>query len=136
MGPAALGAYVVVLGLATFLLKVSLEHLSAFQINVLMGVAMLLVAVPGVLITKGTLSMPLGELPLGALVALLMAGGSVLYAVALRHLPAGPTAAIATSYVLLVVVLSVVFLGESFDVISASGVVLTLAGVALLSLRA
>jgi drug/metabolite transporter (DMT)-like permease len=64
-----------------------------------------------------------------------MAVGSVLYAVALSRLPAGAAAAIATTYVVIVFVLSALFLHERVDWVSAAGVVLTVGGVALLSLR-
>ena len=64
-----------------------------------------------------------------------MGVGSIFYALALSRLPAGPTAAIATSYVVIVVVLSVVFLHERADLVTVGGVVLTLTGVALLSFR-
>ncbi|HEX6311751.1 MAG TPA: DMT family transporter [Acidimicrobiia bacterium] len=136
MGPVALAGYVAALGVATYLLKVALQDLSAYQVNVLMGVAMLVVSVPAVLVTEGSLRMTGGRLPTAALVAVLMAVGSVLYALALSRLPAGITAAIATSYVVIVVVLSAIFLKERFDWIIALGVASTLGGVALLSYRA
>lgn len=64
-----------------------------------------------------------------------MAAGSVLYALALSRLPAGPTAAIATIYVVVVVVLPGIFLDEQVDLVTAAGVALTLGGVAILSFR-
>jgi uncharacterized membrane protein len=50
-------------------------------------------------------------------------------------LPAGFTAAIATSYVAVVAVLSWAILKESFGLVKAIGLVLTLCGVAIMSLR-
>jgi drug/metabolite transporter (DMT)-like permease len=136
MGAVALAGYIVTIGVATYLLKVSLEDLTPYQINLLMGVAMLAVSVPAVLFTEGSLHVARRHLPLGAVVAVLMAVGSVLYAVALSRLPAGISAAVATSYVVLVVVLSTVFLHETLDWVIAMGLALTLAGVAILSWRA
>jgi len=136
MGAVALAGYIVTIGVATYLLKVSLEDLSPYQINPLMGVTMLAVSLPAVLLTEGSLHVARRHLPLGGLVALLMAAGSVFYAVALSRLPAGVTAAIATSYVVLVVVLSAIFLHETVDWAVALGVSLTVAGVAMLSWRA
>jgi drug/metabolite transporter (DMT)-like permease len=135
MGAVFLAGYVAAIGVATYLLKVSLEDLGAYQVNLLMGVAMVAVSVPAVLLADRTLRIPGQHLPLGALVAVLMAVGSILYALALDRLPAGPTAAIATSYVIVVVVLSAVFLDEPVDLVTVAGVGLTLAGVALLSFR-
>jgi drug/metabolite transporter (DMT)-like permease len=135
VGVIFLAGYVVGIGLATYLMKVALEDLSAYQVNLLMGAAMVAVSLPAVLLADHTLRIPTRHLPLGLLVAVLMAVGSILYSLALERLPAGPTAAIATSYVVVVVVLSAAFLDEKVDVITVTGVGLTLAGVALLSFR-
>jgi drug/metabolite transporter (DMT)-like permease len=135
MGLLFLAGYIVAIGVATYLLKVVLEDLSAYQVNLLMGAAMLVISVPAVLVADHTLAIPARHLPAGVLVATLMAGGSVFYALALQRLPAGPTAAIATSYVVIVVVLSALFLHERVDAVTVLGLVLTLAGVAVLSFR-
>ncbi len=135
MGLLFLLGYVAALGAATYLLKVLLEDLSAYQVNLLMGLAMLVISVPAVLIADRTLSIPARHLPAGLVVGFLMAGGSVLYALALQRLPAGPTAAIATSYVVIVVVLSAAFLDERVDAVTILGVAMTLGGVVLLSFR-
>jgi drug/metabolite transporter (DMT)-like permease len=135
MGLLFLAGYVAALGVATYLLKVLLDDLSAYQVNLLMGLAMLAISVPAVLVADRTLAIPVRNLPAGLLVGVLMAGGSVLYALALQRLPAGPTAAIATSYVVIVVVLSALFLHERIDVVTVVGLALTLGGVAVLSFR-
>lgn len=64
-----------------------------------------------------------------------MAIGSIFYALALGRLPAGPAAAIATSYVVIVVVLSAIFLRERLDLVTGLGVALIVAGLAVLSFR-
>jgi len=135
MGVLFLVGYIASIGAATYLMKVALRDLSAYQINLLMGVAMLVVSVPAVLIFDGSVRIASSKLPLGAVVAILMAVGSILYSLALSRLPAGPTAAIATSYVVVVVVLSAVFLNERLDAVTVLGVLLTLGGVAILSFR-
>ena len=96
---------------------------------------MVVIGIPAVLVADGTLSIPSRHLGIGAVVALLMAAGSIFYALALTSLPAGPTAAIATSYVVIVVVLSALFLHERLDWVSVLGLVLTIAGVVTLSFR-
>jgi drug/metabolite transporter (DMT)-like permease len=135
MGAIFLAAYVASVGAATYLMKVALRDISAYQINVLMAVAMLVLSVPAVLIADGTLRLSRHQLGIGSVVAVLMAIGSIAYALALQRLPAGPTAAIATSYVVVVVVLSAIFLHEPLDAVTVLGLVLTLSGIAILSFR-
>lgn len=62
-----------------------------------------------------------------------MALGSICFVLSLAKLPVGTATAISTSYVLVVVVLSRVFLNESIGWIKIAGISLTIAGVALLS---
>jgi len=135
MGILFLVVYIASIGVATYLMKVALEDLSAYQINLLMGIAMVAISVPAVLIADGSLAPPKDNVGLGVIVAILMAAGSIAYSLALRSLPAGPTAAIATSYVVVVVVLSALFLHERIDVVTALGLGLTLSGIAILSFR-
>jgi drug/metabolite transporter (DMT)-like permease len=131
-----LAGYIVTIGVATYLMKIALRDVSAFQVNLLMGIAMVAVSLPAVLVVDGSLAPPRRGVGTAVLVAVLMAVGSLLYSLALQRLPAGPAAAIATSYVVVVVVLSALFLDERVDLVVVAGVGLTLAGVALLSLRA
>jgi drug/metabolite transporter (DMT)-like permease len=91
--------------------------------------------VPALWLTQGSLSVPAKSLPLGAPIGLLMALGSISYVLALSKLPVGTAAIISTSYVLLVVLLSRVFLGEPLSWLKLAGILLTTAGVALLSLE-
>ena len=128
-----LAGYVVLVGTASFLQKFSMKELNPYQVNFLMAVGMVVTAVPALLIKQGSLTVPTKSLPLGAPVGLLMALGSISYVLALSKLPVGTAAAISTSYVLLVVVLSRVFLGESLTWLKMTGILLTVAGVALLS---
>ncbi len=134
MGALFLAGYVVVIGVATFLLKYVSDDFTPYQINLLMAVGMLLIGVPALLIADGTLALPRPRLGLAALVGLLMAAGSILYVLALDKLPVGTASAIATSYVVVVVSLSWVVLHESVTVPKLIGLGLTLAGVAVLSL--
>jgi drug/metabolite transporter (DMT)-like permease len=133
VGALFLAGYVVTIGVATFLLKYVSDDFSPYQINFLMALGMVLIGVPALLIGDGTLALPRQRLGLAALVGLLMAAGSVLYVLALQKLPVGPASAIATSYVVIVVVLSWVVLHESITPAKVAGLVLTLAGVAVLS---
>jgi bacterial/archaeal transporter family protein len=134
-GFAFLLGYVVLVGVASFLQKFGMKQLNPYQINFLMTLGMLVTAVPALWITQGNLSVPTKALPLGAPIGLLMALGSISYVLALSKLPVGTAAAISTSYVLLVVLLSRVFLGEPLSWLKIAGILLTTAGVALLSLE-
>lgn len=100
-----------------------------------MGIAMLVLSLPAVVIVDRSLRIPPGHRGVGSLVAVLMAVGSIFYALALQRLPAAPATAIATTYVVVVVVLSVIFLHESLDPVKVVGLGLTLAGVSLLAFR-
>ena len=135
MGAVFLAGYIAMVGVATFLLKYAMKDLSAYQLNLLMGIGMLLTGVPALWLAEGTLAMPKRALPLGALAGLLMAIGSISYVLALAKLPAGLAAAVGTSYVVVVIILARVFLHESLDAVKILGLLLTLAGVALLSFK-
>ncbi|HUP95487.1 MAG TPA: hypothetical protein VM164_11290, partial [Burkholderiales bacterium] len=59
-----LGAYVVLVGGATFLQKFTMDTLSPYQINFLMAISMLVTAVPALWFKQGNLSLPMQALPL------------------------------------------------------------------------
>lgn len=130
-----LGGYIVLVGVASFLQKFTMKELNPYQVNFLMAIGMAVTAIPALLLTQGNLSVPMKSLPLGAPIGLFMALGSISYVLALSKLPVGTAAAISTSYVLLVSLLSRVFLDESLTWLKISGIVLTIVGVALLSLE-
>jgi drug/metabolite transporter (DMT)-like permease len=132
-GFAFLAGYIVLVGVASFLQKFTMKQLNPYQINFLMTLGMVVTAVPALLIKQGSLTVPTKALPLGAPIGLLMALGSISYVLALSKLPVGTAAAISTSYVVLVVLLSRVFLGESLSWLKLAGILLTIAGVAFLS---
>ena len=125
--------YIVLVGTASFLEKFSMKQLNPYQVNFLMAIGMAVTAVPALLIKQGSLTVPTKSLPFGAPIGLLMALGSICFVLALARLPVGMATAISTSYVLLVVLLSRVFLNESLGWIKFVGIGLTIAGVALLS---
>ena len=125
--------YIVLVGVASFLQKFSMKQLSPYQINFLMAIGMLLTALPALWIKEGSLTVPARALPLGAPIGLLMAIGSICFVLSLAKLPVGMATAISTSYVVLVVLLSRLFLNESIGWMKAAGITLTIAGVAMLS---
>lgn len=134
MGALFLVGYIVSIGVATFGLKYVGDDFSPYQINLLMGLGMMVVGVPALLLADGTLALPRARLAQGAGVGLLMAVGSISYVLAISRLPVGLASAVATSYIVVVVVLSRVVLHEALTPVKVIGIALTLAGVAVLSL--
>ena len=128
-GFAFLLGYVVMVGVASFLEKFSMKQLNPYQINFLMAVGMLVTATPALWITQGSLTVPTKALPLGAPIGLLMALGSICFVLSLAKLPVGMATAISTSYVVLVVLLSRLFLHESVGWMKTGGIALTITGV-------
>jgi drug/metabolite transporter (DMT)-like permease len=98
-----------------------------------MAIGMAVTAVPALLIKQGNLFVPTKALPLGAPIGLLMALGSICFVLSLAKLPVGMASAVSTSYVIVVVVLSRFFLNENIGLVKMAGIILTIAGVALLS---
>ncbi|HEY3137430.1 MAG TPA: DMT family transporter [Blastocatellia bacterium] len=131
-GLAFLLGYIVLVGVASFLQKFSMKELNPYQINFLMAIGMLVTATPALWLERGS-SVPINSLPLGAPIGLLMALGSISYVLALSKLPVGTAAAISTSYVVLVVLLSRILLEEKLGWMKIAGISLTIIGVGLLS---
>src|SRR5436190_8005998 len=125
--------YIMLVGTASFLEKFSMKQLNPYQVNFLMAIGMAITAVPALWIKQGSLTVPTKALPLGAPIGLLMALGSICFVLALSELPVGMATAISTSYVLVVLFLSWLFLSESMSWMKIVGTLLTIAGVALLS---
>jgi len=132
-GFAFLLGYVVLVGVASFLQKFSMKQLNPYQINFLMAIGMLVTAVPALWLEQGSLMVQVKALPLGAPIGLLMALGSISYVLALSKLPVGTAAAVSTSYIVLVVLLSRIFLDETLSWMKIVGISLTIIGVGLLS---
>lgn len=133
MGALFLAGYIAFIGIATFLVKYVSNTFSPYQLNMLMAIGMVVIGLPAVLIAEHTVAMPRDRLPLAALTGLMMAAGSIFFMLAINKLPVGLASAIASSYVLVVVILSRVVLHEMLTPLKIVGVVLTVAGVAVLS---
>ncbi len=135
MGYLFVAGYVVLVGLATFLMKVSLKTLSPYQLNFLMGIGMLITGIPALLLAHKTFKLPAKEVPIGLLIGTMMAIGSILYILALNKLSASVASVLAATYVAVVIVLSWLVLKESFDAIKIAGVLLTFIGALLLTYK-
>lgn len=135
MGYIFILGYVLLVGVATFLMKVSLKSLSPYQLNFLMGIGMLVTGIPALLIAHKSFRLPAKEIPIGFMIGTMMAVGSILYVLALDKLPASVTSVLAATYVGVVIVLSWLVLKESFDGIKIAGITLTFIGALLLTYR-
>lgn len=128
--------YILLVGVATFLMKVSLKSLSPYQLNFLMGVGMLVTGIPALLLAHRSFKMPVKELPAGIAIGIMMALGSILFVLAINKLSASVASVLATTYVGVVIILSTLILKESFDAIKILGVALTFIGALLLTYKA
>jgi drug/metabolite transporter (DMT)-like permease len=131
-----LAGYIVLVGVASFLQKLTMKELTPYHVNFLMAIGMLVTAVPALWWKQGDLGVPVKALPLGAPIGLLMALGSFAYVLAVARLPVGLAAAVSTSYVVVVAILARLFLGEPLGWMKTTGIALTIAGIALLSWEA
>ncbi len=127
--------YILLVGVATFLMKVSLKSLSPYQLNFLMGLGMLITGVPALLIAHRSFKLPAKEVPVGFLIGTMMALGSILFVLALNKLSVSVASVLAASYVAVAIILSWLVLKESFDSIKILGLLLTFAGALLLTYR-
>jgi len=135
MGYIFVVGYILLVGFATFLMKVTLKNLSPYQLNFLMGIGMLITGIPALLLAHKTFKMPVKELPAGIAIGVMMAAGSILFVLAINKLSASVASVLAATYVGVVIILSWLFLKESFDFIKVLGVTLTFIGALLLTYR-
>jgi drug/metabolite transporter (DMT)-like permease len=136
MGYLFIAGYILLVGTATFLMKVTLKNLSPYQLNFLMGIGMLVTGLPALLIAHRSFKMPSGELPAGITIGIMMALGSILYVLALNKLPISIASVLAATYVVVAIILAWLILKESFDAIKILGISLTFIGALLLTYKA
>jgi len=136
MGYVFIIGYILLVGVATFLMKVSLKSLSPYQLNFLMGIGMLITGLPALLIAHKSFKMPVKEIPAGIVIGIMMAVGSILFVLAINKLTASVASVLAATYVGVVIILSWLILKESFDAIKVLGVAFTFIGALLLTYKA
>ncbi len=135
MGLVYLMLYVLVVGTGTFLMKFVMSDLTPYQLNFLIAIGMVIITVPALLIAQGNFSVPVKTIPLGIVIGLLFTIGTILFIFSLTKLAVGPATAISTGYVVVAVILSIIFLKERPDPITVLGMVLAIAGIAILSFK-
>jgi drug/metabolite transporter (DMT)-like permease len=130
-----IAGYILLVGIATFLMKVGLKTLSPYQMNFLMGIGMLLTGIPALLLAQKSFKIPSREVPLGIIIGIMMAGGSIFFVLAVNKMSVSIASVLAATYVAVVVILSWIFLKESFDAIKLLGIALAFAGALLLTYK-
>jgi drug/metabolite transporter (DMT)-like permease len=108
-------------------------RVSPFQLEVIIAIGMFIVSVPALFIVQKSLYVPIKSAPLALAVGLLFSIGSFVYVLALSRLPVSIAAPVSTGYVVLAVALSAIFLKEQISLVRGIGILLTVVGVAILS---
>jgi|SRR5581483_1451700 len=129
-----LATYILMVGLGSFLQKFVMDKITPFQLEFMTAIGMLLITVPALWIAQKSFNVPVSQAPLSVLVGLFFAAGSFVYVLAVSKLPVSIAAPVSTGYIVVAVVLSALFLKEQITWIKALGILLTIAGVAILSL--
>ena len=130
-----LAIYIIAVGVGSFLQKFVMDKVTPFQLEVITAIGMFLISVPALLIAQKSFHLPVLSAPLALLVGLLFATGSFVYVLAVSRLPVGIAAPVSTGYVVLAVALSAIFLKEPITFLKGLGILLTVLGVAILSLQ-
>lgn len=125
-------AYVVLFGVATLLQKPLDKDLGPVDLNVVMGIGMVVSTLPIMLFKHHGLPAP-RVLLFGLGVGAMMGIGSLLYLLGLRTLPVTVAATLSIGYIAVTAVLAVIVFHESVTVWKVAGILLTVAGAALLA---
>jgi drug/metabolite transporter (DMT)-like permease len=128
-----IGAYVVLTGIASCAEKPVGGRVDAFQLNLAIRSGVFVLGASALLLTPGP-EVPSGASLLAALAIGLIAGtGSICYCYAVDHLPVWLVVSVANAYILVTVGLGIALLHEPAGGFTLLGLVLTVAGVLLLS---
>jgi|SRR5579884_3098625 len=133
LGLAWVGAYVLLVGVGSFLEQPLAHRLDAFQLDATLRLGALVLAIAALLVVRGPAIPGLWPILAGFGIGLVSGTGSVCYCLALTRLPSWLAASIANGYLAVTVILSVVVLGEALTWFLAAGLALTVAGVVALS---
>lgn len=132
---AVMAAYVVLIGVSTFLEKPALHSLDATQLNALQAMGTVIVAAIA-LLARGRGLRPNRHAIAGSLVGAMIGLGAIFYFLGLQHLPVSVAAATSNAYMLVTVFLSIVVLHEVLSRPKWVGIALTLIGVTVLAIGA
>jgi drug/metabolite transporter (DMT)-like permease len=130
---AAVGAYVLLVGVASFIESPVGRGFDALQLNVLIRIGSAILAIAAFVAVRG-MSLP-APLPLAAGIGIgLVAGaGSICYCFALKYLPVSLVVAVANLSIVVTIALGVAILHEGVAPLKVAALVLTVAGALALS---
>jgi drug/metabolite transporter (DMT)-like permease len=130
---AAIGAYVLLVGVASFIESPVGRGFDALQLNVLIRIGSAILAIAAFVAVRG-MSLP-APLPLAAGIGIgLVAGsGSICYCFALKYLPVSLVVAVANLSMVVTIALGVAILHEGVAPLKVAALVLTVAGALALS---
>lgn len=128
-----LATYILAVGIGSFLQKFVMNKVTPFQLEVITAIGMFCISVPALLLAQRSLTLPIKQAPLSLLVGLLFSVGSFVYVLAVSKLPVSIAAPVSVGYVVVAVALSAIFLKEPMTLMKGLGIILTVAGVAILS---
>jgi drug/metabolite transporter (DMT)-like permease len=130
---ACIGAYVMLLGVASFLERPAGKGFNAFQLNVLIRGGGLVVGVAALVVIHG-IGLPAPQLLLAGIGIGIIAGtASICYCLALDYLPVSVVVAVANLYIVVTILLGVAILHETITPLKIASLAMTLIGVLVLS---
>lgn len=129
------GLYVVLVGVASFVEKPVTGHLDAFQFTAALRTGGMILAVATLLAAHGLTLPGLPSTLAGLGIGLISGIGSLLYCYAIGRLPVWLVTCLANAYIIVTVILGVIVLHDPLTPLKIVGLVLTVAGMFLLSYR-
>lgn len=132
---AFVGAYVILTGIASCLEKPVGNMLDAFQLNLVIRTGTLILGAAALLLLSGAAIPSVPSLLAALGIGVLTGAGSVAYCFAVDRLPLSLVVSVANTYILVTVVLGLVVLHEGMGLFTVVGLVGTIAGVLVLSVR-
>jgi len=130
---ACIGAYVLLLGVASFVERPAGKGFNAFQLNVLIRGGGLVVGVAALVVIHG-IGLPAPQLLLAGIGIGIIAGtASICYCLALDYLPVSVVVAVANLYIVVTILLGVAILHETMTPLKIASLATTLIGVLVLS---
>ncbi len=130
---AFIGAYVVLVGVASFLEEPVARRLDPFRLGAALRFGALVVAVAALVVAGNGAPSSFAPTLAGVGIGGIAGAASICYCLALSRTQAWLAASIANGYVAVTALLGIVFLGDALDWAVAAGLFLTIAGVIALS---
>lgn len=132
---AFVGAYVILTGIASCLEKPVGNMLDAFQLNLVIRTGTLILGAAALVLLSGAAIPSVPSLLAALGIGVLTGAGSVAYCFAVDRLPLSLVVSVANTYILVTVMLGLVVLHEGMGLFTVVGLVGTIAGVLVLSVR-